>query len=565
MKRDLKLNMSHLDAISRKVQSYIDAMEAVELAARKFEQTIKDQDSDAYNKLSEQWETNVWENEKILKYRLGVIKEMIDSYISDMTDYIAPENETAMMRVDRNDIWWNYKQIEGEATSFDWIVQDTGSTLATYKRLFIPNPFSSDEENEAKKSAQQQEEDAESARRQRNYEKLQGFRDQLDTSIREKISDSVDEIRKIYENKVIPFENTDDSYKSKMSAYYSEWSSMGDKFSDAGNAIRDFLAGIGDSLVDTVKGLLTLVVDLGLLYVHSECSRMTLGHVPETLDQEVEKIKQKYEPLLKDPVNTIGGIGQSICDTADEKGVAYSSGYIVTEVVTALLADKGLDKIKNVAKTGKTADNVADIAEGAAKGAGNAAEDAGKAGKGLEEAAKGAESAAEDAGKAGKTAGKVGESGSSSNKFSNWDDMKDAYKGKVTKFLKGNKPKGSPIPKNWFEKGGTLEIETLDDGSQIWKYTSAKGDTVPYINQQVKFPKQYMFPDEDIAEFSIGKFTGDRELDKKAALEFLRSEGYDEIPDGYVLHHDYENGKMQLIEEEIHRIFTHYGGNYYNK
>ena len=157
------------------------------------------------------------------------------------------------------------------------------------------------------------------------------------------------------------------------------------------------------------------------------------------------------------------------------------------------------------------------------------------------------------------------ESGSSTNKFSNWDDMKDAYKGKVTKFLKENKPKGSPIPKNWFEKGGTLEIETLDDGSQIWKYTSAKGDTVPYINQQVKFPKQYMFPDEDIAEFSIGKFTGDRELDKKAALEFLRSEGYDEIPDGYVLHHDYENGKMQLIEEEIHRIFTHYGGNYYNK
>ena len=218
----------------------------------------------------------------------------------------------------------------------------------------------------------------------------------------------VDEIKKIYENKVIPFENTDDSYKSKMSAYYSEWSSMGDKFSDAGNAIRDFLAGIGDSLVDTVKGLLTLVVDLGILYVDVRWKSIVPIQVPEVLDQEVEKIKQKYEPLLKDPVNTIGGIGQSICDTADEKGVAYSSGYIVTEVVTALLADKGLDKIKNVAKTGKTADNVADIAEGAAKGAGNAAEDAGKAGKGLEEAAKGAESAAEDA-------GKVVESGLNSN------------------------------------------------------------------------------------------------------------------------------------------------------
>lgn len=149
-------------------------------------------------------------------------------------------------------------------------------------------------------------------------------------------------------------------------------------------------------------------IDRTIMEMYSNNHTQTVSrYVPEELDQEVEKIKQKYEPLLKDPVNTIGEIGQSICDTADEKGVAYSFGYIVTEVVTALLADKGLDKLKNVAKTGKTADNVADIAEGAAKGAGNAAEDAGKAGKELEGVAKGAESAVEDA-------GKVVEGGSSS-------------------------------------------------------------------------------------------------------------------------------------------------------
>ena len=254
-----------------------------------------------------------------------------------------------------------------------------------------------------------------------------------------------------------------------------------------------------------------------------------------------------------------------------KEGISMGAGAGAQKITTDVTGNDTAGMVAGMVASGVTAKGLNGIEAGANKlakapkgidgvteEAGNLAEDVGKAGKGLEGAAKGAESAAEDA-------GKVVESGSSSNKFSNWDDMKDAYKGKVTKFLKGNKPKGSPIPKNWFEKGGTLEIETLDDGSQIWKYTSAKGDTVPYINQQVKFPKQYMFPDEDIAEFSIGKFTGDRELDKKAALEFLRSEGYDEIPDGYVLHHDYENGKMQLIEEEIHRIFTHYGGNYYNK
>lgn len=256
--------------------------------------------------------------------------------------------------------------------------------------------------------------------------------------------------------------------------------------------------------------------------------------------------------VAKEGISMGAGAGaQKITTDVTGNDTAGMAAGMVASGVTA----KGLNGIEAGAnKLAKAPKGI----DGVTEGAGNVAEDVGKAGKGLEGAAKGAESAAEDA-------GKVVESGSSSNKFSNWDDMKDAYKGKVTKFLKGNKPKGSPIPKNWFEKGGTLEIETLDDGSQIWKYTSAKGDTVPYINQQVKFPKQYMFPDEDIAEFSIGKFTGDRELDKKAALEFLRSEGYDEIPDGYVLHHDYENGKMQLIEEEIHRIFTHYGGNYYNK
>ena len=89
----------------------------------------------------------------------------------------------------------------------------------------------------------------------------------------------------------------------------SEWSSIGDKFSDVGNAIKNFLTGVEDSIEGTVKGLLTLVADLGILYVYSECTQTVSGYVPEVLDQEVEKIKQKYEPLFKDPVNTIGGIG----------------------------------------------------------------------------------------------------------------------------------------------------------------------------------------------------------------------------------------------------------------
>ncbi|MCR5228151.1 MAG: DUF6531 domain-containing protein [Eubacterium sp.] len=147
-------------------------------------------------------------------------------------------------------------------------------------------------------------------------------------------------------------------------------------------------------------------------------------------------------------------------------------------------------------------------------------------------------------------------------KFDDWEDMKNSFKGTITKYLKDNKPKGSPVPKKWFEKGGSLEIKE-ENGSKIWKYTSSKGDTVSYIDNEIHFSENYLFKDKNIAEFSIGSFSN-RADDKKAAIEYIKDFGYDDIPDGYVLHHDYENGKLQLVEEEVHKTFTHYGGNYYN-
>lgn len=32
------------------------------------------------------------------------------------------------------------------------------------------------------------------------------------------------------------------------------------------------------------------------------------------------------------------------------------------------------------------------------------------------------------------------------------------------------------------------------------------------------------------------------------------------MPEGYILHHDIENGVIQLVEKEIHEEFTHKGG-----
>ena len=109
-----------------------------------------------------------------------------------------------------------------------------------------------------------------------------------------------------------------------------------------------------------------------------------------------------------------------------------------------------------------------------------------------------------------------------------------------------------------------MEIETLEDGSQIWIYTSANGDVAPYVNGYVKFPNKYLNP--DIPYINIGGFTGDRSKDKILALQVLEEDyGITEVPEGYVLHHDAENGIIQLVRSDIHEEFTHIGGHSMHK
>lgn len=118
-----------------------------------------------------------------------------------------------------------------------------------------------------------------------------------------------------------------------------------------------------------------------------------------------------------------------------------------------------------------------------------------------------------------------------------------------------------------------MTIELLDDGTQIWKYTK-DGMTVSYVPKLVnnemqnviEFPNEYLHFDKDIAQFSIeGGFTGNRNLDRQLAIEYLKTEGYDTIPTGYILHHDIEDGVFQLVRKDVHETFSHYGGFYYNK
>ena len=126
------------------------------------------------------------------------------------------------------------------------------------------------------------------------------------------------------------------------------------------------------------------------------------------------------------------------------------------------------------------------------------------------------------------------------------------------KEIKEQKPPNSPNLAKWFEKGGTLEIEKKDE-KQVWVYSNPEGVKVSYVDGYPVFPPETKHP--CINDMDIGSFTGDRNEDKRLYIEKMEEEyGLTEIPKGYALHHDAENGKMQLIKEEYHKEFTHAGG-----
>ena len=136
----------------------------------------------------------------------------------------------------------------------------------------------------------------------------------------------------------------------------------------------------------------------------------------------------------------------------------------------------------------------------------------------------------------------------------------------ITKFLREHKPKGSPAVKRWLDEGGRIVIKRKNGKPTEWIYITQNNDQVSYINGNkgyIVFPDKYLYPKKDISTFSIEKFET-RYIDNKKVLNYLIDNKYTEVPDGYVIHHHYENGIIQIVREDIHTKFTHYGGYYFH-
>lgn len=369
MKRDIRINIFVLEEIYRKVKIYIDALTQLEHASKDFEEAIKEQKSEAYEALSELWENNISQKESKIKWQLVIVADLLKDYINAMQEYMQPVNKTQNIRVDRDDIQWNLQQINNYIYNFNWIANDDSQSWNDYSRPFVYDKFEDEETNEARRRIQEVLESQERARRQNNYNTLAAFREELKkenntSAYISTIYEEMCEIEKIYDNNIVPFENTDDLFAGKMKGYYDEWKSLTNTIEDFNEVVYSFGRGLRQVGLDTFED----AVHIGnLLYVQE--LKATGQEVPEELQADVDtyinNLRSGISNTITDPGNTIEAIGQNIFDTVDEEGLAYAAGYIAPEVAIALATKKMTDKGAKVkGGTGVADDVVESVLEG---------------------------------------------------------------------------------------------------------------------------------------------------------------------------------------------------------
>ncbi len=127
----------------------------------------------------------------------------------------------------------------------------------------------------------------------------------------------------------------------------------------------------------------------------------------------------------------------------------------------------------------------------------------------------------------------------------------------------GLKPSNSPTLDTWTKKGGTIEVNA--DGS-IWKYTDIDGNVVYYRDG---FPDFYPYKHPEVNPVTIEVTKPkNNDADFKAANEAAglganSTPPVDDMskpPDGYTWHHMEDGKTMILVESDIHKQFTHIGG-----
>jgi hypothetical protein len=339
VKRDLQINYGVLDDIIRELHTYKHALVKMNDSLDKvstFIQTNK-------GKSVEAWDQNIdTSRDKIEKYETQIndLLSLFENYVQDTTAYISPISRNQMMRVDRNDIWANLKQIDkGMERNVLKALNRSYQTPSSFSRLF-EDP--TDTEKEASES------------NRRNMERIQ---ESIRTT-RNKLQNKMDDLWELYNTKIKRFENVDDAYNDLAGNVKKKYTNFFEGVQDIADSINkgvdNLVKGLAHSIAGLVEGLVTVAMDVGVVG--------TSGIIPDSIepawlkekaDQTVDNYKQAMIQLLQDPIRVAESAAQSFTDTIEQEGIMYVTGAALPSLIPSALSVKGVKGVSKLGSGGK--------------------------------------------------------------------------------------------------------------------------------------------------------------------------------------------------------------------
>ena len=333
MKSDLRLNFGVLEDIAEKTMKYKESLETVKEVLENVNNKIDENEGKAIDELRKGYKDINEDLDRCLE-EVDDIYDIMNRYTDEMQSIITPKKKNDIMRVDRTDIWWNQQSIMEACQS----VQFLRWNISTY-RSFI-NPFADDDvvENE-----------------ENNYNKMKCIWDEIN-SCGYKLSSYVDEMNRLFNSKIVVFENRDDDYKGEVkSRLYDKYTSGFERFIDVGsdtiNFVIDTVRGFSMSIYDMLVGIVNLCKSIiclpgsAVAFVYDKIT----GEVPDCLKDSYEYEKNflgGISSVVKDPTLLVEGIAQGVSDAYEEEGIAYCFGYGAGEVAQFVVGSKLASKLK---------------------------------------------------------------------------------------------------------------------------------------------------------------------------------------------------------------------------
>ncbi|WP_234998534.1 hypothetical protein [Salirhabdus sp. Marseille-P4669] len=312
MKSDLKINYGILEDIINQLHKYQGALGNMRDSLSNIDSFVETN----YGKSIDAWKDKIKTSELNIKEYEIQIKDLLslfENYVTDTTSIIYPLEKYTMMRVNRNNIKKNLREIESGMSN--------NVTKAFYRTLDDPpgNWKFWDDISDAEKEASRY-----------NKGRIESIsQDILNTKVR--LDNKMAEMWKIYDSKVVPFENMDDEYKGKADVikdkYTTFWEGFWDTFGileSAGDLFRGFV----DFALDTVEGLIGLSEDAGIIIVSAIIPDAI---EPDFLKQEaydrLQPYKQALIQVIEDPKGVVENMVNSFTEMVDEEGMMYAIGY----------------------------------------------------------------------------------------------------------------------------------------------------------------------------------------------------------------------------------------------